>query len=98
MTVKTTKGNPDKVRTHQHIVRAKDGGLFAVTLSRKQAMAIHCTECMGWSNPSECPCVLCAMYPFRKKTEVALRGNVKDCPDGWKEQEEYARTNLTDKA
>ena len=58
----------------QHTVRTKDGGFKKVTINRSQAIALHCTECMGYSeNPSKCTSKNCALYPFRKKTQLAYK-------------------------
>lgn len=60
----------------KHKVRTKDGGFKKVEITRNQAIALHCTECMGFEeNPSECTSVNCALYPFRKKTRLALFGD-----------------------
>ena len=45
-------------------VRAMDGGTVEITYSRKDAIRMWCTECMGWEgDPKECGCILCPLYP-----------------------------------
>ena len=59
----------------RHSVRAADGGLLELRLTRKLAMACFCTECLGFEdNPADCTAVLCPMYPFRAKTLRTKRG------------------------
>lgn len=58
----------------KHTVRTKQGGLKEVDITRNKAIALHCTECLGYEdNPKECTSVNCALYPFRKKTTLALK-------------------------
>lgn len=63
-------------QSRSHTVRTKDGGTKALKYGRKSAIAIHCTECMGFEeHPSECTARLCALYPFRAKTLQTQRGD-----------------------
>ena len=59
----------------KHTVLTEDGGTKTVTINRSQAIAIHCTACMGDQNPSDCSSPMCALYPFRKKTRMAMHGD-----------------------
>ena len=61
-----------------HTVRAKNGLLITLRLTRKLAMACFCTECLGWEdNPADCTAPLCPLYPFRSKTLRTQRGTIK---------------------
>lgn len=53
-----------------HTVRHKDGGTVDIDhLTCRKAIAIHCTECLGYgANPATCTSELCALYPYRKGT------------------------------
>jgi hypothetical protein len=58
----------------KHTVRTKKGTLKEVEITRNLAIALHCTECMGHEeNPALCTSVNCALYPFRKRTRLALK-------------------------
>lgn len=58
----------------KHTVRTKDGNLKEVDITRNQAIALHCTECMGYEDhPKNCTSVNCALYPYRKITRLALK-------------------------
>ena len=61
----------------KHTVRTRDGGKKTFdNLTRNKAIAMHCTECMGWGdNPKTCTSPNCALFPFRKKTESTIRVN-----------------------
>jgi len=60
----------------KHTVRTKDGKTKEVTINRNQAIALHCSECMGWEeNPMGCTSVLCALYPFRRNIRLAHVGD-----------------------
>ena len=62
-------------KTYDSVLRTRDGGFIRVRLTRKTAMAFHCTECMGWEeNPAQCTSPLCALYPFRAKTLGTQKG------------------------
>jgi len=55
-------------------IRTKAGTLKEVEITRNQAIALHCTECMGHEeNPLDCTSVNCALYPFRKRTRLGLK-------------------------
>lgn len=59
-----------------HTFRTKDGGTRTMKVSKRKAIELHCTECMGWeADPKDCPSTLCALYPFRKRTQAGLRSN-----------------------
>ncbi len=65
-----------------HTVRTADEGHIKLKLTRKLAMAAMCTECMGFEeNPADCTSYCCPLYPFRAKTLVTKRGNLK-APSG----------------
>jgi len=58
----------------EHKIRTKSGTLKAVTITRNQAIALHCTECMGHEeSPAVCTSVHCALYPFRKRTRLGIK-------------------------
>ncbi len=62
-----------------HTIRAKNGLLLTLRLTRKLAMACFCTECLGWEdNPADCTAPLCPLYPFRAKTLRTQRGTIID--------------------
>ena len=57
-----------------HTVRTKDGGQKALNYGRKQAILLHCTECLGWEiHPRDCTSPLCPLYPFRGQTMASQR-------------------------
>jgi len=59
-----------------HTIRAKNGSLLTLKLTRKLAIYAKCTECLGWEDsPDTCTSPLCPLYPFRGKTLRTLRGN-----------------------
>ena len=61
-----------------HTIRAKNGQLITLRLTRKLAMSCFCTECLGWEdNPSDCTAPLCPLYPFRAKTLRTMVGTIK---------------------
>lgn len=63
----------------KHKVRTKDGGFKQVDITRNQAIALFCTECLGFEeNPKDCTSVNCALYPFRKKSRMALFSDDKE--------------------
>jgi hypothetical protein len=67
----TRKGSPT------HTIRAANGLLITLKLTRKLAMACFCTECLGWeTNPSECTAPLCPLFPYRVKTLRTMRGTI----------------------
>lgn len=61
----------------QHVVRTADGKtkLFK-KYGRKLAMAIFCSECMGWGdNPNTCTAPLCPLFPYRIGTLATRKGD-----------------------
>jgi len=59
----------------RHTVRTMDGGEKTLLLSRRQAMSLMCTECMGWdSDPKLCTVKLCPLWPWRQRTRVGMLG------------------------
>ena len=63
--------------TVAHIVRTADGRYTRLELTRRLAMAAHCTECMGFeANPADCTSKNCSMYPFRAKTLETKKGTM----------------------
>ena len=57
------KGFTHTVRTRDHKTKTFKN------LSRTKAMAMLCTECMGFEEePSGCTSPLCPIFPWRKKT------------------------------
>jgi len=68
-----------RTKVHEHTIRAADGGLVKLRLTRKLAMSAFCTECLGFDdNPQSCTAPLCPLYPFRAKTLRTKKGNVKE--------------------
>jgi hypothetical protein len=63
-----TEARKPRSRTVRHTVRASDGGLISLRLTRKSAIAAQCTECMGDDHPINCTAYLCPLWPFRAKT------------------------------
>jgi len=54
-------------------------------LGRKLAMALFCTECLGYeTNPIHCTSIHCALYPRRKATRVA-RDDIQEGKNEFKE-------------
>jgi hypothetical protein len=78
---------PPKIKTvlkakvmDKHIVRAGNGKLIEIPLTRKTVMDAMCMECMGWTNPVKCPAKLCPLYPFRRRSERTMRGTIERKP------------------
>jgi len=56
-----------------HKFRTKNNGFREEWINRKEAIKLHCTECMGWeTDPKCCTSPLCPLYPFRGKTKLSL--------------------------
>ena len=55
-----------------HTVRAKNGGTVLVSdYTRSLAIALMCTECMGFeASPNDCSSPLCPLFPFRKNSRI----------------------------
>jgi hypothetical protein len=69
----------------KHVVRTNIGTTKEIdTYTRGKAIRIHCTECMGHeSDPRDCTSLMCALYPYRKKTYMAYdKGKPADLPLG----------------
>jgi hypothetical protein len=61
--------------THQVRINGNesDGLITIEKYSRKLAVHIMCSECLGYEiNPSKCTCVHCPLYPFRKRSNKAF--------------------------
>jgi len=72
------KNAPPRKSSPQHTLRAKNGLLISLRLTRKLAIACMCMECMGWEeNPADCTSPLCPLYPFRSKTLRTQKGDIK---------------------
>jgi hypothetical protein len=60
-----------------HIIRAATGcnnRLVSTTLTRAEAIKVHCTECCGFEAvPNQCLDEHCALFPFRGKSRKAWR-------------------------
>jgi len=69
-----TRG-PRRSQSHTTKIRGKDGGTVEVTLTRTQAIKAMCTECCGFgeAHPRDCPDVLCPLYSFRGKIQLAYK-------------------------
>lgn len=62
-------------RTHK--VRCADGKFKVLSMTKALAIKAFCCECLGWeTNPRECVCKLCPLFPFRGKTEKVLKGDL----------------------
>lgn len=60
----------------EHTVRARDGSLLTLKLTRKTAIFAMCCECLGWEvHPDDCTAKHCPLYPFRGKTLQTQRGD-----------------------
>jgi len=67
----------------KHTIRTKDGGTKTLKLGRSLAMALMCTECMGWEeNPSECSVPLCPLFPWRVRSRAGYEGDGEVVLDG----------------
>jgi len=76
---------PKKTKSITHTVRARNGKLVQLKLSRVLAMKIHCTECMGFeSDPMDCTAKLCALYPWRRRTQSTINGTIDQAK--WKRE------------
>ena len=60
----------------KHTIRHRSGGIVVVTLTPSKAIKCFCTECLGWAeeHPKNCQDIFCPLYPFRGKSEAAIRG------------------------
>ena len=70
-------GKPSAERKkHSHVVRSADGGRVTFArYTRKLAVKVFCTECLGWEgSPADCTAPLCPLYPFRERTLATMRG------------------------
>ena len=58
-----------------HTVRTADGGRVRVRLTPRMAIALFCTECLGFEgNPkTDCTSPLCPLFPYRRKTMASVR-------------------------
>lgn len=65
---------PRKPQTVEHEIRTREGHTKKLRYGRKMAVALMCTECMGWENDVEgCTSPLCPLFPFRKRTMASQR-------------------------
>ena len=66
-------------KSFSHTVRTRDEGTrYFKHYGRRLAMAIFCTECLGWEeDPKECTAPLCPLFPFRTKSLMTQRGSKK---------------------
>lgn len=65
-----------------HTVRSADQGTCCVKLTYKLAVALFCTECLGFeADPkSDCTSPLCPLYPYRRRTRASQHWNVQEPP------------------
>ena len=50
-------------------VRTRSGKIIELSMSARDAIRAHCTECLGWeTHPKDCTAPLCPLYEFRGKT------------------------------
>jgi len=61
-----------------HTIRHKNGGLVEIETDLRTAIEVQCTECMGYDDPKECTSINCSLYPFRKKSTLAIKTRSKD--------------------
>lgn len=67
--------------TVNHTVRTADGRYRELKLTRKLAIAVHCTECLGFeTDPKDCTSYNCPFFPYREGTRATLRGNLEQPP------------------
>jgi hypothetical protein len=60
-----------------HTVRAESGGTVLIKpYSIRRAIALNCTECMGFaaSEVKNCTSALCPIFPFRRGTLLSKKG------------------------
>jgi len=77
----------------KHIIRSSkaDGSLVEVSLTRTEAMAAMCQECMGFEkSPHDCRAVTCPVWPWRRGSRKASMG-LKLTPE---QAKEYFSTHL----
>jgi hypothetical protein len=61
-----------------HTLRCSDRRYLTLRLTRKLAIAAHCTECLGFEdNPVNCTSLFCPLFPFRAKTLRTKTGNTE---------------------
>jgi len=60
-----------------HTVGTADRGKITLhPYPKTLAIKAFCCECMGWeSNPAECTSPLCALFPYRGRTQKTLYGD-----------------------
>ena len=72
----TSDLKPKKAVGVTNTVRTADGKFKTLNYTRRQAIRLFCTECMGWSDdPKTCTAPHCPLYPFRGKTIKAYHGD-----------------------
>lgn len=50
-------------------VRTRSGKIIELSMSARDAIRTHCTECLGWEvHPKDCTAPTCPLYEFRGKT------------------------------
>lgn len=55
-----------------HTIRTRDGGTLTMRYSRKMAILLCCTECLGWEqDPKDCTSLMCPLWPFRGVTRAS---------------------------
>ena len=60
-----------------HTVLCADGNYRKFKLTRTRAIAVHCTECLGFEeHPRDCTSLHCPLFPWRKKTLATMRGDI----------------------
>lgn len=76
--IKEKKKKAPMVKSYLHTVRTADGRTKTFKFGRRPAMAMMCTECMGFEgDPKDCSAVLCPLWPWRTRTQISLRGDKK---------------------
>jgi len=76
---KPTKSPCPVRKPGESVIRAADGDMLAISLTRRTAIAAHCMECLGWEDsPADCTATACPLYTWRPKRrwQGSLRGNL----------------------
>ena len=60
---------------NKQAIRMRNGHIKEVVLTRKQAIKVFCTECLGFGavNPKDCTNIYCSLFRYRGKSQIAYR-------------------------
>ena len=71
--------DPEDQETAQrvwHTIRTRDHKTKRILVTRKTAIKLMCTECLGWEdNPETCTAPTCPLFPFRGKSLASQTGD-----------------------